>query len=170
MNYLIAVLPDRIKAEEAYTALEKANIPTQQVTILGRGYKSADEFGLIDPFEQAKKRAIMMAYWLVPFGFFAGYIFNLITGLHTLDWAGNPGNHIVGGLLGAIGGGIGSAFVGGGVGLSMGSGDALPYRNRLNAGKYLLVVEGSESLKNKATEILRQFNPENLQAYVSSEF
>lgn len=170
MNYLIAVLPDRIKAEEAYTALEKANIPTEQITILGRGYKSADEFGLIDPFEQAKKRAIMMAYWLVPFGFFAGYTFNLIAGLHTLDWAGNPGNHIVGGLLGAIGGGMGSAFVGGGVGLSMGSGDALPYRNRLNAGKYLVVIEGSESLKNRATEILRQFKPENLQAYVSSEF
>ncbi|AFZ34178.1 hypothetical protein Sta7437_0578 [Stanieria cyanosphaera PCC 7437] len=165
MNYLVAVLSDRIKAEEAYTALEKANFPKDQIAILGKGYKTADEFGLIDPMEQAKKRAILMAYWLVPFGFAAGYLFNLITGLDTLDWAGEPGNHIVGGILGAIGGAMGSIFVGGGVGLSTGSGDALPYRNRLDAGKYLIVVQGSESLKNQATKILRQFEPENLQGY-----
>jgi len=145
MNYLIAVLADRIEAEEAAVALEKAGIPQSQVTILGRGYKSADEFGLIDPFQQAKKRATLMAFWLIPFGFAGGYLFNLITGLHTFDWA--------------------SIFVGGGVGLSSGSGDALPYRNRLGAGKYIIIVQGSENLKNQATLILRQFNPENLQGY-----
>jgi hypothetical protein len=167
MNYLIAVLPDRIKAEEAYTALEKANIPKEQITIVGKGYQSADEFGLIDPQQQAKKRAILMAYWLVPFGFVAGYLFNLITGLDTLDWAGEPGNHIVGGILGAIGGAMGSVLIGGGVGLTTASGDALPYRNRLDAGKYLVVVQGSQSLKDRATKILRQFEPENLQGYES---
>jgi hypothetical protein len=165
MNYLIAILPDRIKAEEAYTALEKAGIPQPQISILGKGYKTADEFGLIDPAQKAKQQAIFMAYWLVPFGFAAGYGFDLITGLDTFSWAGEPGNHIIGGILGAIGGGMGSIFVGGGVGLSSGSGDALPYRNRLNQGKYLVVVEGSENLKNRATEILRQFNPENIQGY-----
>ena len=170
MNYLIAVLSDRIVTEEAYTALEKADIPRSQISILGKGYKTADEFGLIDPNQQAKKRAIWMASWLVPFGFVGGYLFNLITGLHTLDWAGEPGNHIVGGLLGAMGGAMGSIFVGGGVGLTSGSGDALPYRNRLNAGKYLIIVQGTESLKNKATSILRQFEPENLQGYSTSEY
>ena len=165
MSYLIAVLSDRIKAEEAYTALEKSNVPQSQMSILGRGYKSADEFGLIDPAKQAKERAMTMAYWLVPFGFAGGYIFNLITGLDTLDWAGEPGNHIVGGILGAIGGAMGSFFVGGGVGLTTGSGDALPYRNRLNEGKYLLVVKGSESIQQKAATILRRFNPETLQGY-----
>lgn len=169
MNYLVAVLSDRIQAEAAYTALEKAGISTKQITILGKGYKSADEFGLIDPKEQARKRAIQMAYWLVPFGFGAGYLFNLITGLDTFDWAGDPGNHILGGLAGAIGGAMGSVFVGGGAALSLDSGDALPYRNRLNAGKYLIVVQGSETIKNQATRILRQFNPENLQGYKEGE-
>lgn len=170
MNYLIAVLGDRIQAEEAYTALEKANIPKSQITILGKGYRTADEFGLIEPARQARKRAMMMAYWLVPFGFAAGYTFNLITGLDTFDWAGEPGNHIIGGVLGAIGGAMGSIFVGGGVGLTSGSGDALPYRNFLDAGKYLIVVEGSDNLKQKATQILRQFEPENMQNYTNSEF
>lgn len=52
MNYLVAVLSDRIQAEAADLALEKEGI---NGTILGRGYKSADEFGLIDPKEEAKK-------------------------------------------------------------------------------------------------------------------
>ncbi|MEO1374215.1 MAG: hypothetical protein AAFW70_07840 [Cyanobacteria bacterium J06635_10] len=164
MDYLVAIFPDRITAEEAYTALEKKNIKS---TILGKGYKSADEFGLIDPKEQAKKQAKFMSYWLVPFGFFAGFGFSLVTGLDTFAWAGEIGNHVIGGLLGAGSGAMGSIFVGGGVGLFVGGGDALPYRNRLDAGKYIVVVEGEQSLKRDTTRILRQLEPENLQGYAA---
>jgi len=166
MNYLVAVLGDRIQAEAAYSALEKEGLAMDKVTILGRGYKSADEFGLIDPNEQAIKQAKFMAFWLVPFGFFAGAAFSLVTKLNTFAWAGEIGNHLIGGVLGAIGGGMGSIFAGGGTGLIFGGGDALPYRNRLNAGKYLIVVKGSETLTRQATNILRQFEPENIQGYV----
>lgn len=165
MNYLIAVLADRIKAEEAYSAMEKEGLPMDKVSILGRGYKDADEFGLIDPNAQALKQAKLMAFWLIPFGFVAGTTFSVITGLNTFAWAGEIGNHIIGGLLGAFGGAMGSVFAGGGTGLLFGSGDALPYRNRLNAGKYLIVVSGSENLTARATRIIRQFDPENIQGY-----
>lgn len=164
MNYLVAVLSDRIQAEAAYTALEKEGLPTNSIDILGQGYKSADEFGLIDPNQQARKGAKRLIYWLVPFGFVAGYAFNYLTGIEILPI--NPvGNHIIGGILGAASGALGAYFVGGGVGLSVGSGDALPYRNRLNAGKYLVVVKGTEELTRQATRILRSFEPENIQGY-----
>jgi hypothetical protein len=165
MNYLIAVMKDRIEAESAYTALEQAGISLSQVSILGKGYKTADEFGLIDPSQKARQNAIRMAYWLVPFGFFGGFTFDAITNLDTFAWAGTPGDHIIGGILGSIGGAMGSFFIGGGIGLTEGSGDALPYRNRLNEGKYLIIVQGSESLHSKVTPILRSFNPESLQGY-----
>lgn len=168
MNYLVAVLPDRIQAEAAYLALEKDGVPIDKVSILGRGYKSADEFGLIDPNEQAKKQSQLLSFWLVPFGFAAGFAFNILTGLDTFPWAGRFGNHLIGGLLGAGGGLMGGLFAGGGVGLVLGSGDALPYRNRLNAGKYLVVVQGSESLTRQATRVLRQFEPENIQGYADT--
>lgn len=165
MNYLVAVLPDRIQAEAAYTALEKEGLPTGQIDILGRGYKSADEFGLIDPYVQARKGAKRLIYWLVPFGFIAGYAFNYLTGIEIFP-IGAVGNHIIGGILGAAAGGLGAFFVGGGVGLAVGSGDALPYRNRLEAGKYLIVVKGTdEQLIRQATGVLRQFEPENIQGY-----
>ena len=166
MNYLIAVLPDRFQAEEAYTALEKAGIPLKKMAIAGRGYKTADELGFIDPMRQAKNRATFMAYWLVPFGFIGGYVFNLITGLDNLDWAGEPGNHIVGGILGAIGGAMGSVFVGGGVGWAMDTkSDTIPYRDYLDANKYLVLVEDFGGLSDRALPILRKLSPENLQSY-----
>ncbi|MEM8603487.1 MAG: hypothetical protein AAGF24_06580 [Cyanobacteria bacterium P01_H01_bin.121] len=160
MNYLVAVFRDRIAAEEAYSALERAELPMSQASILGRGYKSADEFGLIDPNEQAQKQMRLMATWLIPFGFAAGVTFSVLSGLNTFAWAGELGNHFIGGILGAIAATMGSVFVGGGVGIAFGSGDALPYRNRLNAGKYLVIVQGSAMLVSKATSILRQIDVE----------
>ncbi|MEO1187376.1 MAG: hypothetical protein AAFX46_23135, partial [Cyanobacteria bacterium J06636_27] len=114
-----------------------------------------------------KKQAKFMSYWLVPFGFFAGFTFSLITKLNTFAWAGEIGNHFIGGLLGAGSGALGAIFVGGGVGLVVGGGDALPYRNRLDAGKYIVVVEGEQSINRETTRILRQFDPENLQGYAA---
>jgi hypothetical protein len=165
MNYLVAVLPDRMQAEAAYTALEQEGLTPAQVKILGRGYQSADEFGLIDPKQPAQKGINQLSSWLIPFGFIAGYLFNLLSGIEIFAWAGGLGNHILGGILGALAGAMGAFFVGGGVGLSVGGGDALAYRNRLDAGKYLIIVTGTEDLTRQATAVLRRFEPENLQGY-----
>ncbi len=165
MNYLIAVLANRFEAEAAYTALEKENFSTEQINILGQGYKSADEFGFIEPNKQAGKQSKKLLYWVIPFGFVAGYAFNLLSGIEIFSWAGAIGNHLIGGILGAVSGGLGAIFVGGAVGLTVGSGDALAYRNRLNAGKYLIVFKGTEAQVRQATRVIRQFEPENIQGY-----
>ncbi|MGQ9836897.1 MAG: hypothetical protein ACUVRV_02745 [Cyanobacteriota bacterium] len=166
MSYLIAVLPDRIAAEAAYSALEEAGFSVNQLNLLGRGYKSADEFGLLNPAQSARRQINRLAVWLVPFGFLAGVGFSVLSDLQTFAWAGSLGNHLIGGLLGGVAAAMGSFFVGGGVGLSSSSGDALAYRNRLNAGKYLLILqEDADARIREATRILRQFGPENLQGY-----
>jgi hypothetical protein len=164
MNYLVAVLPDRIQAEAAYSSLEQEGLQMAQVTILGKGYQSADEFGLIEPNRQAGRQVKQLIYWLIPFGFVAGYTFNVLTGIEILT-LGATGSHIIGGVLGAASGALGALLAGGAVGWSVGSGDALAYRNRLNAGKYLIVVKGTEDLTRQATRVLRQFEPENIQGY-----
>ncbi len=163
MNYLVAVLDNRIKAEEAYAALEQASLPQENIDILGKGFKSADEYGLIDPADQAWKQIRLMLVWLVPFGFIAGFGFNNITGLDTFEFAGRLGNQIIGGLLGAGAAAMGAFFIGGGVGIAVGSGDALSYRNRLDDGKFLVVVRGSEATVRQATPILRLLRQENIQ-------
>lgn len=165
MNYMVAVLRNRIEAEAAYVALEKAGLPMGQVSILGKGYKSADEFGFINPKVEAIKQTKRMGYWLIPFGFVAGFAFNLQTGIQILEGVGSIGNHIIGGFFGAIAGAMGSFFAGGGTAFLSGSGDALPYRNRLDEGKYLIIVKGTELITQEATRILRQFEPEAIQGY-----
>ena len=56
----------------------------------------------------------------------------------------------------------------GGVGLVVGGGDALPYRNRLEMGKYIVVVQVSEAISRQVTRILRKFEPENIQGYADT--
>ena len=107
-----------------------------------------------------------MSYWLVPFGFFAGIGFSLVTDLHTFAWAGSIGNHIVGGLFGAFGGAMGSIFIGGGVGVATSS-DSVPLRNRLDEGKYLIVVQGTDQQVVRANQLMRPLRPENIQGYVA---
>lgn len=173
MKYLVAILPDRIQAEAAYTALETAGLPQDQIAIIGRGYFSAEEVGLANPTATARKRGIRMAVWLVPFGFVGGFLFNLQTGYYLLPSAGALGNHILGGLLGAMGGAMGSAFIGGGLILSPEEDQPqnLPYQEALKDGKFLVVFKGSsQSWKQKAQDILQGFEPENLESYSLSQF
>ena len=165
MNYLVTVLANKQQAQQAYSTLRQEGIEPEQVTILGEGYQSADEFGLIDPNFQASKRAKKLAYGLIPFGFAAGYAFNVLTGIQLFSFTSPLAEHIIGGILGAASGFLGAIIVGGGVGLTTGSGDALTYRNRLNAGKYIIVTQGNESLIRQATKLLRQFEPEYIQGY-----
>ncbi|HEY9772041.1 MAG TPA: hypothetical protein V6C71_26650 [Coleofasciculaceae cyanobacterium] len=165
MNYLVTVLADKQQAEEASSIVRQEGIPEDKVTILGEGYQSADQFGLIDPNQQAGKRAKKLAYGLVPFGFVAGYVFNVLTGIELFSFTNSITEHIIGGILGAASGLLGAIIVGGGVGLTVGSGDALTYRNRLNAGQYILIIQGTDSTIRQATKLLRQFEPEYIQGY-----
>ena len=165
MNYLITVLEDKQQVEEAYSTLKGNGIPAEKISILGEGYQSADDFGLINPNFQASKRVRKLAYGLIPFGFAAGYTFNVLTGIHLFSFTNSVTEHIIGGVLGAVSGLLGAIVVGGGVGLTTGSGDALTYRNRLNAGKYIIVTQGTDSLIRQATKLLRQYEPEYIQGY-----
>ena len=165
MNYLVTVLANKQQAQEAYSVLSQDGIPTEKITILGEGYQSADDFGLIDPNQQASKGAKKLAYMLIPFGFVAGYAFNVLTGIQLFSFTNSIAEHIIGGVLGAASGLLGAIVVGGGVGLTVGSGDALTYRNRLNAGQYIIVTKGTDSVIRQATKLLRQFEPEFIQGY-----
>ena len=166
-SYLIAVLDNRIKAEAAYLTLQQSSLPIDQLDILGRGYKNADEFGLINPNYEASKQVNQLANWVVIFGFGAGYLFNVLTDIEIISWLGAMGNHVLGGLFGAAAAAFG-AYVTGTLSGWMSSGDALAYRNRLTAGKYILIAQGSDGFVQEATQVLRRYEPENLQGYIAN--
>ena len=162
MAYLIVELPDRLKAEAAYLALEGESFPMDRIDIVGRGYKTPDEIGLVDPAIKAKKRIQLTALWLVPFGFLGGVGFNLSTQLQTFAWAGTTGNVVIGGLLGAIGGAMGSFIVGGGQDILF-KRDEEGYAERFESGKYLLAASGTEMLLNQIALNIRRFEPKEIE-------
>ncbi|MEO0433143.1 MAG: hypothetical protein AAF151_15765 [Cyanobacteria bacterium J06656_5] len=163
MRYLVAVFCDRIQAEEAYSRLQGSNFAMEDISILGEGYTTTDEFGLKNPKEVAWRQVRLMATWLVPFGFGGGFVFNAITGLDTFPWAGVLGNQLMGGLLGAGSGLMGSFFIGGGPAMFFNNNDT-PYRDRLDAGEYLVVVNGGESVVTQAARVLQALEPEVIEA------
>ncbi len=165
-NYLVAVLPNRMEAESAYLSLKDAKLPVESLDILGRGFKSADDFGLIDPNEAAQNQSEQLANGLVPFGFVAGFAFNVLTGIELIRWIGPLGNHILGGVFAAAAAALGAWMTGTLTGWTIGSGDAIIYRNRLNAGKYLIIAKGTDTFIGEATRLLRQHDLENIQGYV----
>lgn len=165
MNLVVAVFPDRIRAEAVSVAMEKEGDADARVSIFGKGYLSVEGLGQLDPKQKTRRRVLLMATWLMPFGFFAGLTFSLLVNLDTFAWAGPIGNHVVGGLLGALSGGMGAFFSAGGFTLVGDSQDAFSYRASLEEGKYLVVVRTPDATTTQATLILRQFQPENLRVY-----
>ena len=160
MNYLIAVYPNKVEALSARTALEKS-LPGEQISILGEGFKTTDEYGLIKPEQQAKNNVQSFAYWLVPMGFACGYAFNLLANIEIIPVNGVI-NQVLGGLLGAAFSLLFAFAVGSSVKSTVVNEDAWLYRDRLNAGKYLIVFHGTDELVNIATSTLHYFDVENI--------
>ncbi|MEM1392557.1 MAG: hypothetical protein AAGG00_04550 [Cyanobacteria bacterium P01_H01_bin.150] len=161
MNYLIAVYPNRLQALSAFTALEKESLPREQISILGEGYKTADDYGIIQPNLQSKNNVKRLAYWLVPCGFIAGFTLIFFTNIEIIT-ASNAINWITGGLLGAFFGLLTTFGLGRNVKSAAVNKDAWLYRQRLNSGKYLIFFHGTEELVNKATSILHSFQGEDV--------
>ena len=157
MNYLIAVYPNRLQALSAFTALEKESFSSEQISILGEGYKDTDDYGIIQPNLQNVNNIQGLAYWLVPCGFIAGCALFFFTNIEIIT-AANFIIWIIGGLFGAIFSFL-SAFV---IVINTDSvvtnEDAWLYQKCLNSGKYLIFVSGTEELVKRATSILYSFD------------
>lgn len=165
MSYLVAVLSDKNQAEAAYSALEKEGLSSDRMNILGNGYQSVDDYGFIDPIQSVRAQATQKLYWLVPLGFVASFGLTWATGIILLERFSPMGNYLIAGFFGAFAGGVAAYLKSTNAG-SIDSNETLPYRNRLDAGKYLIVINGAETeITDRATNVLNQFQPEQIQGY-----
>jgi hypothetical protein len=162
-NFLLATFCDRLQAEAAYTALESADFPLEQVSLVGKGYKLLDELKLFDPNLAARQQVKRMVTWLLPFGLFAGFTFNQVTGLTIAPALSPLLNGLLGGLMGAVSGAMGGFIVSGGFGILSPGIEGAPFEQRLQQGKYLLVVNGVDPLIQRGYRVLRPLNSEALQ-------
>lgn len=122
--------------------LAQRSTPLASLQSVGPGETPFDHVEVLNPQLRQQRLQKTMAFWLVPFGFFAGVTFTVMTNLDTFAFAGVWGNRLIGGLLGLVAGLLGSFAARSDVDSS--NEDRLrQLRNRSEEGCWLLVVESA---------------------------
>lgn len=122
--------------------LAELSTPLSRLQAVGPGETMFDQVEELNPQLRQKRLQQAMACWLLPFGFFAGVTFTVMTNLDTFAFAGAWGNRLIGGLLGLAAGLLGSFAARSDVDSS--NEDRLrQLRNRSEEGSWLLLVESA---------------------------
>ena len=120
--------------------LAQLSTPLARLQSVGPGETPFDQLEVLNPQLRQQRLQRTMAFWLAPFGFFAGVTFTVMTNLDTFAFAGLWGNRLIGGLLGLGAGVLGSFAARSDV--DGANDDRLrQLRNRSEEGRWLLVVE-----------------------------
>ncbi len=160
----ICILPSEQDALVSYRLLQKNGFSPANVAIVGKGYRSPDDVGFAEPKRTATQRAKSTALFAGLVGVISGAIFNKMTGIPII---GDPWvDPFLGAILAGLSGLLGGFLVGGGVGFVWESGESVFYRNRLERGSYLLMIESQdESLVKNAAELLHEQPLQSAQRY-----
>src|SRR6266403_2767050 len=148
---VIAVYKSHREAEDAVRKLERAGIPIQRVSIIGRDFQLRENVqGYYRPSDAAKEGAGFGAWFGGLFGLLMGF------GLFVLPVAGPL--IVLGPLAGLIAGaatgaGVG-ALVSGLMAMGLSRDEALKYQRRLEAGEFLLTVTGTQDEIERASSVL----------------
>jgi hypothetical protein len=166
---VITMCPTHVEAEAAVLELQKAGFDMHKISIIGQDYQTTEHIrGFLTWKDTAKVGAGQAGYW----GSFIGGLFGILSGVGLLFIPGvGPvivAGHVVGVLAGwiegMIVGGVGAAVAGGLVGALVGLGipkeKALKYETAIKAGKFALIVSGTDEEVHQARRILKNANHE----------
>jgi hypothetical protein len=143
---VVAVYKTHSEAEDAVRLLTGAGVPVKQISIVGKDWQSREDVqGYYQPADAIKDAAGSGAWFGGLFGMLLGF------GLFVVPVAGAL--IVLGPLSGLIAGAIGGAglgaLVGGLAGLGIPKDQALKYQVRLEAGEFLVIVNGTtEDIEN----------------------
>ena len=144
----IVVLPNETIAFQVTRLLHYHGISPEHLAIVGEGYSSPDRVGLKRPAQIAAHKA----WHLGTNAFLLGGLLGLAG---TLIWRLDQWLPLV--VLSGVVSGICGAIVGAVIGW-LGEGSAASiYRHHLNQGRYLLMIEGPETLVLWGREVLSQY-------------
>lgn len=166
---IVNIFSTHVEAEEAVLELQKAGFDMRKISIIGKDYQTTENVqGFLTWKDTAKVGAGEAGYW----GSFFGGLFGILTGVGLLFIPGvGPvivAGHVVGVLAGWIEGmvvgGVGAAVAGGLVGALVGLGipkdKALKYETDIKAGKFMVIVSGTDREINQVQQILKDVNHE----------
>lgn len=154
-NAIIATYATHQQVEAAIRELERAGVPMQQLSIIGKGYHSEEHpVGFYTLGDRIKSWGGLGAFWGALWGMLLGAAFFWVPGIGPLGVAG-PFVHIL------VGGAEGAAVVGGAsvlgaalVSLGVPKDSAIKYESSLRADRFLLIVNGSGAEVARAREVI----------------
>ena len=148
---VVATYGTHSEAEEAVLLLQSKGLPMNKISIIGRDWQLREDVqGFYQPGDAIKEGAQQGAWFGGIFGLFMGM------GMFILPIAGavivlGP----LGGLIaGAIGGAGLGALVSGLMTLGIPKDQAVKYQERLQAGEFLVVLQGTSEEAMRAQDVL----------------
>lgn len=157
-HLIYTVLPDEAAAFAAYRVLQCYGISPENLAIIGKGYTTLENIGLAEPYAMAQRFAWRNLWRWFKIGAVVGILIYVLFQPKFPVWAtyASYGNFVLTvSLTALIAGGIGGLW-GGIYGFWRGN-TTLIWREYLQRGKYLLLLEGSESLIRRGREILSSY-------------
>lgn len=159
---VVAVYPAHNLAEQAVHLLERGGLPLRQISIIGRDWQLREEIqGYYRPADAAVEGAAQGAWVGGLFGLLWGFGLFLIPGAGPLLALGP----LAGLLAGALGGGGIGALVSALMALGIPKDEALKIRSRVEAGEFLVVVQGTAAEIERAREILQTTGYSDIQTH-----
>lgn len=150
----IVVLPDEATAFQAYRLLQYHGISPENLAIVGEGYSSPDRVGLVKPsqivFRRARSLSISSSLFGTALAIAIPLLWKIEANLLTIVAATAIVSAVCGAIVGAVLGFLGE-------GSTMGI-----YRHHLDQGRYLLMMEGSETLVRWGQEVLGYYSAPSL--------
>jgi uncharacterized membrane protein len=161
----VAVYKGFTEADDAVRQLHRAGIPIEKISIIGKDWQVREDVqGFYTPKDAVKEGAAEGAWLGGLFGMLLGAAFFLVPAVGPVVILGP----LAGMLAGAIGGaGIG-ALVSALVAMGIPKEEAIKYQARIEAGEFLVVVNGTPQEVENAREILRGTSQTEVNTHTSA--
>jgi hypothetical protein len=163
---VVAVYRNHVDAEDAVRRLERAGIPLQKISIIGRNFELREDMqGYYRPSDAALEGAGFGAWVGGLFGLLMGFGLFVFPVAGTLVVLGPLAGFIAGAASGA---GLG-ALVSGLMALGIPKDEALKYQARLQAGEFLVTVTGTPEEVARAREALQNSGELELKTHAGAQ-
>ncbi|MHC5610973.1 MAG: general stress protein [Nostoc sp.] len=166
---VVANFPSHAEAERVVLELQKSGFDMQKLSIIGKDYQTTEHVrGFLTWKDTAKAGAAGGGYW----GSFVGGLFGILAGAGVLFIpgvapiiiAGPIAGIFAGWLEGTLVGAAGAAALGGLAGALSGLGipkhEILKYETQIRAGKFIILVTGSNEDVSQAKQMLDRISHE----------
>ena len=165
----VAAFTEMAEAEDTVSKLIEGGVSAEKISVLAKDMQCEKQVhGFVTSCDVAKKAATGTAWLGGLFGLLAGAAFIWVPGAGPLVVAGTLTSTLLGGVEGAVGGAAAGGVLGWLSALGIEKKHIIKYEDHLEAGRYLLVVNGAVEDLETADSILSEIDNAGLHRHTET--